>query len=159
MGGHSGSGSRNPFAERRTHERQHHVQVHANRWVNRVKLDIPEFQVCLQTKEFLVTEKIKNNKKRFLERRWRLGVNCLWWRKMDLYIKEDCSIDWASPPIYDTYLNEDVSSIHQVIDEIPTIEVFDLEVDFLGVYAILSKKFSQKLWRDLWGRDDISIKE
>jgi hypothetical protein len=62
MGGHSGSGSRNPFAERRTHERQHHVQVHANRWVNWVKLDIPEFQVCLQTKEFLVTKKIKNKK-------------------------------------------------------------------------------------------------
>jgi hypothetical protein len=68
---------------------------------------------------------------------------------MDFYIKEDCLIDWASPPIYDTYLDEDVISIHQVIDvisihqvidEIPTIEVFDLEVDFLRVYAILSKK-------------------
>jgi hypothetical protein len=59
MGGHSGSGSRNPFAERQTHERQHHVQVHANRWVNWVKLDIPEFQVCLQTKEFLVTKNKK----------------------------------------------------------------------------------------------------
>jgi hypothetical protein len=37
----------------------------------------------------------------------------------DEFIEEDCSIDWASPPIYDAYLDEEVSSIHQV--------------DFLGV--------------------------
>jgi hypothetical protein len=47
----------------------------------------------------------------------------------DGFIEEDCSIDWASPPIYDTYPNEEVSSIHQV--------------DFLGVDAILSKTFNQ----------------
>jgi hypothetical protein len=47
----------------------------------------------------------------------------------DEFIKEDCSIDWASPPIYDTYPDEEVSSIHQV--------------DFLGVDAILSKTFNQ----------------
>jgi hypothetical protein len=47
----------------------------------------------------------------------------------DRFIEEDCSLDWASPPIYDTYPDEDVSSIHQV--------------DFLGVDAILSKTFNQ----------------
>jgi hypothetical protein len=36
-----------------------------------------------------------------------------------------------------------VSSIHQVLDESPKREVFDLEVDFLGVDAILSKTFNQ----------------
>jgi hypothetical protein len=47
----------------------------------------------------------------------------------DGFIEEDCLVDWASPPIYDTYPDEDVSSIHQV--------------DFLGVDAILSKTFNQ----------------
>jgi hypothetical protein len=41
----------------------------------------------------------------------------------DRFIEEDCLVDWASPPIYDTYPDEDVSSIHQV--------------DFLEVDAIL----------------------
>ena len=52
-------------------------------------------------------------------------------------------VDWASPPIYDTYPNKVVSSIHQVLDKSPKREIFDLEVDFLGVDAILSKKFNQ----------------
>jgi hypothetical protein len=43
----------------------------------------------------------------------------------DRFIEEDCSVDWASPPIYDTYSDEEMSSIYQV--------------DFLGVDAILSK--------------------
>jgi hypothetical protein len=47
----------------------------------------------------------------------------------DGFIEEDCSIDWVSPPIYDTYPDEEVSSIHQV--------------DFLGVDVILSKTFNQ----------------
>jgi hypothetical protein len=49
--------------------------------------------------------------------------------KEDIFIEEDCLVDWASPPIYDTYPDEEVSSIHQV--------------DFLGVDAILSKTFNQ----------------
>jgi hypothetical protein len=49
--------------------------------------------------------------------------------KEDRFIEEDCLVDWASQPIYDTYPDEDVSSIHQV--------------DFLGVDAILSKTFNQ----------------
>ena len=47
----------------------------------------------------------------------------------DEFIEEDCSIDWASTPIYDIYPDEEVSSIHQV--------------DFLGVDAILSNTFNQ----------------
>ena len=61
----------------------------------------------------------------------------------DGFIEEDISVDWASPPIYDTYPDEEVSSTHQVLVEIPKREVFDLEVDFLGVDAILSKTFNQ----------------
>jgi hypothetical protein len=50
-------------------------------------------------------------------------------KEEDGFIEEDCSVDWASPPIYDTYPDENVSFIHQV--------------DFLGVDAILSKTFNQ----------------
>jgi hypothetical protein len=35
------------------------VQTHANRQVNKLKLDIPDFQDYLQPKEFMVTEKIE----------------------------------------------------------------------------------------------------
>ena len=61
----------------------------------------------------------------------------------DGFIEEDYSVDWAFPPIYISYPDEDVSSTHQVLDESPKREVFDLEVDFLGVDAILSKTFNQ----------------
>jgi hypothetical protein len=40
----------------------------------------------------------------------------------DGFIEKDCSIDWVSPPIYDTYPDKEVSSTHQV--------------DFFGVDAI-----------------------
>jgi hypothetical protein len=53
MGGHKGNGSRNPFAERRTQGRQHHVQAHATRWVDGFKLYIPEFQGDLQPEELM----------------------------------------------------------------------------------------------------------
>jgi hypothetical protein len=59
---HNENGSRNPFAERGTHGRQHHAQAHAYRRVSRFKLDIPEFQGCFQPKEFLVKKK-KNQQK------------------------------------------------------------------------------------------------
>jgi hypothetical protein len=62
--GHNENGSRNPFAERGTHRRQHHAQAHAHRWVSRFKLDILEFQGCFQPKEFLVTEKIEKNQQK-----------------------------------------------------------------------------------------------
>ena len=35
----------------------------------------------------------------------------------DGLVEEGCLVDWASPPIYDTYLDEEVSSIHQVLVE------------------------------------------
>jgi hypothetical protein len=47
----------------------------------------------------------------------------------DEFIEEDCSVYCASPPIYDTYPDKEMSSIHQV--------------DFLGVDAILPKTFNQ----------------
>jgi hypothetical protein len=53
----NGNGSRNPSAERRTHEHQHHAQAHATRWVDGFKLDTLEFHSCLQPKEFMVVGK------------------------------------------------------------------------------------------------------
>ena len=50
-------------------------------------------------------------------------------QEKDEFIEKDCLVDCASPPIYDTYPDEEVSSIHQI--------------DFLGVDAILSKTFKQ----------------
>jgi hypothetical protein len=47
----------------------------------------------------------------------------------DGLVEENCSIDWVSLPIYDTYPDEEVSSIHQV--------------DILRVYVVLSKTFNQ----------------
>jgi hypothetical protein len=47
----------------------------------------------------------------------------------DGFVEEDCSIDLASPPIYDTYPDKDVSSVHQV--------------NFFGVNAILLETFNQ----------------
>jgi hypothetical protein len=56
--------------------------------------------------------------------------------KDDGFIEEDCLVDWSSLAIYDTYPNDEVNSIYRVLDKSTKIEVFDLEVDFLGVYAI-----------------------
>jgi hypothetical protein len=49
-----------PFAERRVHRHQPLVQAQANRWESGFKLDTPEFQSCMQPKEFMVVEKNKN---------------------------------------------------------------------------------------------------
>jgi hypothetical protein len=108
MCGHNRSGSRNPFAERGTHGRQHYAQAHTHRRVSRFKLDIPEFQSCLQPKEFPVTKKKieKINKKvprKAAEIRNQSDVE-----EEDRFIEEDCSVDWASPPIYDTYSDKEV---------------------------------------------------
>jgi hypothetical protein len=82
----------------------------------------------LQPKEFLITEKIeKIDKKKVLREAVEIRSQSV--EEEDGFIKEDCLIDWASPPIYDTYPDEEVSSIHQV--------------DFLGVDVILSKTFNQ----------------
>jgi hypothetical protein len=119
----------NPFAERRVHGHQPLVQAQANRWESGFKLDIPEFQGCFQPEEFLVTEKIeKINKKKVPREAAEIRSQSVV-EKEDRFIEEDCLVDWASPPIYDTYPDEEVSSIHQV--------------DFLGVDTILSKTFYQ----------------
>jgi hypothetical protein len=81
----------------------------------------------LQPEEFLVTKK-KNNKKKVLKEAAEIKSQSVE-EEGDGFIEEDCLVDWASPPIYDTYPNEEVSSIHQV--------------DFLRVDAILSKTFNQ----------------
>jgi hypothetical protein len=126
MCSHNENGSRNPFAECGRHKHQHHTQAHAHRRVSRFKLDIREFQGCFQPKEFILTEKINKKKvpREAVEIRSQSVVE-----EEDRFIEEDCLVDWASPPIYDTYPDEEMSSIHQV--------------DFLGVDAILSKTFNQ----------------
>jgi hypothetical protein len=60
--------------------------------------------------------------------------------KEDRFIEEDCLVDWASSPIYDTYPDEEVSFIHQV--------------DFLRVNAILSKTFNQS-YDEIYGAKTI----
>jgi hypothetical protein len=116
----------NPFAERGVHGHQPLVQAQANRWESGFKLNIPEFQGWLQLEEFLVIEKI--DKRKVLREAEDIRSQSVE-EEEDGFIEEDCSIDWASPPIYDTYPDEEVSSIHQV--------------DFLGVDVILSKTFNQ----------------
>jgi hypothetical protein len=49
-----------PFVERGVHRHQPLVQVQANWWESGFKLDTPEFQSCVQPKEFMVAEKNKN---------------------------------------------------------------------------------------------------
>jgi hypothetical protein len=127
--GHNEIGSRNLFTERRMQGRQHLAQAHANRRVSSFKLNTLEFQGCLQPKDFIVTEKLeKFDKKKVLKETAEIMSQSVE-EEEDGFIEEDCSIDCASPPIYDTYPDEDVSSIHQV--------------DFFGVDAILSKTFNQ----------------
>jgi hypothetical protein len=127
--GHNEIGFRNPFTERQTQGRQHLAQAHANRRVRRFKLDTLEFQGCLQPKEFIVTEKLeKFNKKKVTKEAAEIRSQSVE-AEGDGFIEEDCSVDWASPTIYDTYPDKEMSYIHQV--------------DFLRVDAILSKTFNQ----------------
>jgi hypothetical protein len=49
-----------PFAEHKVHRHQPLVQAQANWWESDFKLDTPEFQSCVQPKEFMVAEKNKN---------------------------------------------------------------------------------------------------
>jgi hypothetical protein len=97
--------------------------------VSRFKFDTPEFQGCLQSKEFIVTEKLEKFDKKKVPQEAAEIRSQLVEAEGDGFIEEDCSVDWASPPIYDTYPDEEVSYIHQV--------------DFLGVDVILSKTFNQ----------------
>jgi hypothetical protein len=49
---HKGNGFKNPSAECRTHERQHHAQAHATQWVDGSILKILEFPGVSQRSEF-----------------------------------------------------------------------------------------------------------
>jgi hypothetical protein len=48
-----------PFVERGVHRHQPLVQAQANRWESGFKLNTPEFQSCVQPKEFMVAKKNK----------------------------------------------------------------------------------------------------
>jgi hypothetical protein len=65
-------------------------------------------------------------------------------KKEDRFIEEDCLVDWAFPPIYDTSPEKEVNFIHQI--------------DFLGVNAILSKAFNQRSGKNFfYQRVDMSL--
>jgi hypothetical protein len=49
-----------PFVEHGVHRHQPLVQAQTNRWESDFKLDTPEFQSCVQPKEFMVAKKNKN---------------------------------------------------------------------------------------------------
>jgi hypothetical protein len=125
--------------------------------VDRFKLNIPKFQGDLQPEEFMdrvaaVGEVL--DFKEVLEDRW---VSLVATKLVD----ENLSVDWASPPIYDIYLDEEGlleevnlvldtinivegNYVHFVFEEIPKSKIsqWGLEkinyVDFLGVETFLS---------------------
>ena len=126
--GHNGNRSRNPYAERRKHGRQHHAQAYATRWVDGFKLDILEFQGDLQPKEFMdqvaaVGEVL--DFKDVPEDRW---VSLVAAKLID----EDLSVDWVSPPIYDIYPNEEglLKEVNLVLDTINIVEGNDVHLVF-----------------------------
>ena len=87
-----GYGSTNPFAEHRTQGCRPPAQVHANRWENGFKLDIPEFSRCMQPEEFLdwvaAVEKILDFKEVLEDRRVSLVTTkfqsraAAWWQQL-----------------------------------------------------------------------------
>jgi hypothetical protein len=103
------------------------AQAHAHRRVNRFKLDKPEFQGYLQHEEFLVTKKVEKIDKKVPREAAEIRSQSIV-EEEDGFIEKCYLVDWASPPIYDTYPDEETGSIHQV--------------DFLGVDAILSRTFN-----------------
>jgi hypothetical protein len=126
--GYNGIGSRNLFIERRTQERQHLAQAHANRRVSRFKLDTLEFQGCLQPKEIKVTEKNRKFSQKEVPRKMAKKVpreaaeitSQSVVEEEDGFIAEYCLVDWTSPPIYDIYPDEE-KSLEKVISQIHTI--------------------------------------
>jgi hypothetical protein len=125
---HNEHKSRNPFVEHQTHERQHHAQAHATRWVDRFKLDIPEFQGDLQPKEFMdqvaTVGEVLDFKEVPEDRRVSLVATKL--------IDEDLSVDWASAPIYDIYPDEEglLKEVNFILDTINTIKGNDVHLVF-----------------------------
>jgi hypothetical protein len=152
---HNGNESRNPYAERRTHGRQHHAQAHATRWVDGFKLDISKFQENLQPEEFMDQETAVGEVLDFKEVPEDRRVSLVATKLMD----EDLSVDWASPPIYDIYPDEEESLeevnlsdslailyedyVHYMVDKGSkdkysdfNVEIIDY-IDFLGIDNIL----------------------
>jgi hypothetical protein len=140
------------------------VQAHAIRWVSRFKLDIPEFQSCLQPKEFMVAEKNikfpqKEVPRKMVEKVPREAVEIIHQsvvEEEDGFIVKYYSVDWTFPPIYDIYPDEEESlekvnllDTHHVFDKSLEDKAFDLSVapinyvDFIEVDAILSNSSNQ----------------
>jgi hypothetical protein len=132
--------------------------------VSRFKLDTPEFQGCLQHKEFKVIEKNIKFSQKEVPRKMAKNVpreaakimSQSVMKEEDGFIAEYCSVDWTSPPIYDIYLDEEKSlekvnllDTHYVLDKSPEDKTFDLSVapinyvDFIGVDAILPNSSNQ----------------
>ena len=126
--GHNENGSRNPSAKHRMHGRQHHAQAHATRWVDGFKLDISEFQGDLQLEKFMdrvtAVRKVLDFKEVPKDRRVSLVAIKL--------IDEDLSVDWASPPIYDIYLDEEdlLEKVNLFLDTINIVEGNDVHLVF-----------------------------
>jgi hypothetical protein len=152
---HNGNESRNPYAERQMHGRQHHAQAHATRWVDGFKLDIPKFQGDLQPEEFMDQEAAVGEVLDFKEVPEDQRVSLVATKLMD----DDLSVDWASPPIYDIYPDEEESLeevnlsdslailyedyVHYMVDKgfkdkysDFNVEIIDY-IDFLGIDNIL----------------------
>jgi hypothetical protein len=140
------------------------VQAHANRRVSRFKLDTPEFQSCLQPKEFMVAEKNikfpqKEVPRKMVEKVPREATEIIHQsvvKEEDGFIVKYYSVDWTYPPIYDIYPDEEESlekvnllDTHHVFDKSLEDKAFDLSVapinyvDFIGVDAILSNSSNQ----------------
>jgi hypothetical protein len=96
--------------------------------VDGFKLDILEFQGDLQPKEFMdqvaAVRDVLNFKEVLEDRRVSLVASKL--------IDEDLLVDWASPPIYDIYPDEEglLDEVNLVFDTINIVEGNDVHLVF-----------------------------
>ena len=131
--------------------------------MNRLKLDTPKFQGCLQPKEFKVIEKnrkfsqkVPRKMAKKVPREVAEIMSQSIVEEEDGFITKYCLVDWSSPPIYDIYPDEEkllekvnLSYTHHVLDKSLEDKAFDLSVasinyvDFIGVDAILSNYSNQ----------------
>jgi hypothetical protein len=127
------------------HGHQHNTQAHATWWVDRFKLDIPKFQGDLQPEEFMdrvaTVGEVLDFKEVPEDRRVSLVATKL--------IDEDLSVDWASPPIYDIYPDEDglLEEVNLVLDTINIVE---------GNNTYLVFEESPKSEKSQWGLEKIN---
>ena len=176
MSGHNKNVSRNPSAKRQTQGRQHHAQAQATRWIDGFKLNIPKFQRILQPKEFMDREAAVGKVLDFKEVPEDQWVSLVVTKLID----KDLSVDWASPPIYDIYPDEnglleevnlvldtinivEGNDVHLAFEESPTSEIsqWGIEkinyVDFLGVETFLSTFPKQNLDVGVGMVEEISV--